>query len=908
MLVFCHPEDRETSIVAERFEKTGLWNRTLGLRRKDEDHESREILRRAYLDMRKGAKFLTEQIQNDCPELTVHNVTHLDALWETADTLLGPDFPVNPSEAFVFGAAVLLHDAAMSLASYAGGVAEVATTSEWSDAVAELADSYARAHPDDVELRGAPAAIRGRVIFTVLRQLHAKRAEGLLDLKLARPGKDEALGLLSNIELKDAFGHSIGKVAHSHHWDIRDIPDNLVTKVGAAIELPPNWTVNEIKVACMLRCADAAHLDARRAPTFLYALLRPSGISEVHWNFQNKLNQMALDGTKVVFSGSPFGQSEADAWWLAYENAVMVDREIRNSNALLEDIGCPPFHVSGVAGIESPTMFSKKVRVVGWEPVEAEVRVSDPVHLAKTIGGENLYGGDKLAPLRELIQNAVDAIRARRGQDNLDPTWGKVAVELLTDDEGTRWLNVEDNGIGMSQRVLTGPLIDFGNSFWNSALASEEFPGLRSKRVRTAGKFGIGFFSVFLLGEHVKVISKRYDAARKEARVLEFARLSKRPLIRPANEGDLAKEASTRVTVQLTTDAFFKPGGSARGAYGPPSYQPSLAERLRRMIVGLDVNVDLTIDGKCVWSHAADWVHTDSETFLCELFATEGPSERDQFVATYKDRLRPILEADGEVVGRAAIEVGPHRRLHASGCAISVDGFCGGRPRDREVRLFQEETTAPAGLTGVLLGETSDASRKDAEVQVSQDALARWATEQGKLIDKARFKPGQLMDISSRIMRLGGDPLDLPCVFRAGRFENFAEFKSFVESSSELIVPLYVPYGEKFRVTDLHKAGSDFFLLRSHASVIIFQTNESHAEILSDKEARAITEDRKNTLSTQQVGFFLERHAPFWLTATLRAAWPHGIGGRIAGYQLFDGDLFAPPGLHWGLRLLRETP
>lgn len=42
-------------------------------------------------------------------------------------------------------------------------------------------------------------------------------------------------------------------------------------------------------------------------------------------------------------------------------------------------------------------------------------------------------------------------------------------------------IEVEDNGVGMSPKVLTGPFLDFGQSFWGTSLMHEELPGLESK-------------------------------------------------------------------------------------------------------------------------------------------------------------------------------------------------------------------------------------------------------------------------------------------------------------------------------------------------------------------------------------------------------------------------------------------
>ena len=59
---------------------------------------------------------LVSRIAVDMPGMTVHDITHLDALWETASLVAEGAVTVNPPEAFVLGASILLHDSAMSLA------------------------------------------------------------------------------------------------------------------------------------------------------------------------------------------------------------------------------------------------------------------------------------------------------------------------------------------------------------------------------------------------------------------------------------------------------------------------------------------------------------------------------------------------------------------------------------------------------------------------------------------------------------------------------------------------------------------------------------------------------------------------------------------------------------------------
>ena len=55
----------------------------------------------------------------------------------------------------------------------------------------------------------------------------------------------------------------------------------------------------------------------------------------------------------------------------------------------------------------------------------------------------------------------------------------------------------------MSRRVLVDYLLDFGSSFWTSEGVKQEFPGLIGKGMPHTGRYGIGFFSVFMLGDFV---------------------------------------------------------------------------------------------------------------------------------------------------------------------------------------------------------------------------------------------------------------------------------------------------------------------------------------------------------------------------------------------------------------------
>jgi hypothetical protein len=68
----------------QRIERTSIWRNTLAVQNNDNFSHERERLRNAFWQFRKQTSFLVKQISSAIPELTQHDITHLDVLWETA--------------------------------------------------------------------------------------------------------------------------------------------------------------------------------------------------------------------------------------------------------------------------------------------------------------------------------------------------------------------------------------------------------------------------------------------------------------------------------------------------------------------------------------------------------------------------------------------------------------------------------------------------------------------------------------------------------------------------------------------------------------------------------------------------------------------------------------------------------
>ncbi len=105
----------------------------------------------------------------------------------------------------------------------------------------------------------------------------------------------------------------------------------------------------------------------------------------------------------------------------------------------------------------------------------------------------HLYSGPRVY-LRELLQNAVDAITARRAVDPACPA----RVRLRCLDDGT--LEVADTGIGLTREQAEELLATIGAS-------SKRDHDLGTARGEYLGQFGIGLLSSFMVADEVELVS-----------------------------------------------------------------------------------------------------------------------------------------------------------------------------------------------------------------------------------------------------------------------------------------------------------------------------------------------------------------------------------------------------------------
>lgn len=114
--------------------------------------------------------------------------------------------------------------------------------------------------------------------------------------------------------------------------------------------------------------------------------------------------------------------------------------------------------------------------------------------------------------LRELLSNASDAIHKRKfsGQTNQTILNSDADEIIVTIDEKKKTIEITDTGIGLNAADLTETLGTIARSGTSSFLDSIEADGDTKDAAKTLiGKFGVGFYSAFMVAEKVVVTTRK---------------------------------------------------------------------------------------------------------------------------------------------------------------------------------------------------------------------------------------------------------------------------------------------------------------------------------------------------------------------------------------------------------------
>ncbi len=153
--------------------------------------------------------------------------------------------------------------------------------------------------------------------------------------------------------------------------------------------------------------------------------------------------------------------------------------------------------------------------------------------------------------LRELISNASDAIDKYKilalSSSGKYPT--KDYEILLQKDDKEKWIQIQDNGIGMSKEDIEKNLGTIAKSGTKEFLEKYKEAKDKNKDVDLIGQFGVGFYSAFMVAKKIEVYTKDLEGKSYvfSSDGIETYSIEDKPI-------DFLKDSGTAVRVYLKDD------------------------------------------------------------------------------------------------------------------------------------------------------------------------------------------------------------------------------------------------------------------------------------------------------------------------------------------------------------------
>lgn len=360
--------------------------------------------------------------------------------------------------------------------------------------------------------------------------------------------------------LYEGWVDDLVRLCQSHHFGLRELKgkDFNPKLVDDSAE-----TVLHLRYcACLLRLADILDFDPERTPPILFKHRNVKGESVVHWRkslgaeIVRKENQLQLKARPV----------DAIAHRSILQTAADVERELALCQQLDDETNFQ--HMAGVGRLPHRWTLDLGIKTTieprhnAYEYIDGSFR-PDVQQLLKLLGGIALYG-KSLVAVRELLQNAFDAVREQIARERLgqsDPssveTRDRIAIGhsislVLEPSESGMRLVCRDSGVGMSKETITDRFLVGGTTSSHDLLRLERDCAEHGFSVGRTARFGIGVLSYFLLAERLVLRTRPIESAALEEEgwvftslgLTDFGELKKGSIKDPGTEVELELKSS----------------------------------------------------------------------------------------------------------------------------------------------------------------------------------------------------------------------------------------------------------------------------------------------------------------------------------------------------------------------------
>ncbi len=329
-------------------------------------------------------------------------------------------------------------------------------------------------------------------LIAFLRDSHGDRAIKFLENNYLR-NEDFIIDNISIIPI-------LSKICQSHTKSLQDIEvshDELIT----------TFQVNSMYLCLILRLADILDFDRTRTP--LELLDRISSVKSMEeWNKHLSVLGVNISSNKIIFQcecEKPKFQHIINNFLNTIEQEILQCKEICNS--FPHDFA--HYKLNLPLKINRSKIIPKDKSYI-YQELFIRLNKEQIINLFM---GLHIYNNPSLC-IRELAQNSIDALSLRKAMylyyDSPQPKL-EINFKYILQEDGTEVLICKDFGIGMDLNDINQFLLVSGNSYYHSYHYSNWKTKFRQKDIKCEiiAKFGIGFFSCFMIGEQIKVTTRK---------------------------------------------------------------------------------------------------------------------------------------------------------------------------------------------------------------------------------------------------------------------------------------------------------------------------------------------------------------------------------------------------------------
>ena len=396
-----------------------------------------------------------------------------------------------------------------------------------------------------------------------VRKNHGKRIADWLKKENEGEYDEEVVGIVQDLVkgLKSIFIHDLANVCASHMSD--DLDNRDIYPVKQEYGMGEQESANVFYAALMLRTADMMHITDDRTPSVEFQIISPTNpVSQIEWAKQASVTSVSpkeqfdsegnVDMEKQSDTLSVTGLFESHIGFFPLMDYLNYAREqLLVSYKLNEEV---KKKYSSLYDFPWKDIDDTKVRAKDFERRQLSFTI-DQHKILDLLVGETLYNNLTVS-LREIAQNAIDAVKVRKYEQDEIGEKGYTPQVYVNWDPKERILIVTDNGIGMDMSVIENHLLKVGSSRYRDNDFIKKHQNFTS-----ISRFGIGLLSCFLVADDVDILTCMNPA--EKPLLLKVSKLHGKYLLKHGMESNssqkLMDKVGTSIQLRIRPNIDFDP-------------------------------------------------------------------------------------------------------------------------------------------------------------------------------------------------------------------------------------------------------------------------------------------------------------------------------------------------------------